>query len=323
VEMGLIAKRLGLVLAFAACAPGGAGAQDNWPAKQLSLVIGYPAGGPADAVARIVGNELSRRAGQTIIIENRAGADGNIAAIAVARSQPDGYTLLYVTPNIVAGPSLYKAAIDPIEELVPIIQTVSGPMALLVNKQLPVNSVADLVALAKSKPGTLSCGAAGGTPGIACQLFRSRVDPGMLIVPYKGQAPAMTSLMGGEISMIFEPVNTAQAAVSSEHLKALATTGLKRTHKIFSGLATVAETIPDFDLTVWQGLMGPKGMSKDLAITINRQINAALDAPEVRSRLEDAGIEVAGGSPDAFGQWIKTERTKIAALLTAAGVVPR
>jgi tripartite-type tricarboxylate transporter receptor subunit TctC len=290
-----------------------------WPSKPVHWVVPYAPGGPTDVVSRIIAPKLSERVGQPVIVENRVGAAGNIGTEAVARSAPDGHTLVYVVPAVIMNPFFIKASPDP-ASLVPVIRTVNLSMIMLGAANFPPDTVAEIIAQARAKPGTVSCGSAGGVPTVACELLKYHAGADMIMVMYKGQAPALNALMGGEINLIFDNASTAAAAVRAGRARPIATLNASRGTGQFSNLPTVSDTLPGFEFTIWHGVMAPAATPHETVARINREIGAVLAQPDVAKRLSDAGYEVAGGSPEDFERTFRAETDKYAKVLKATGV---
>jgi tripartite-type tricarboxylate transporter receptor subunit TctC len=223
-------------------------AQSAWPSKPIRWVVPFPPGGPADVVTRIVSAKLAERTGQPAVVENRAGAGGNVGHEAAAKAAPDGYTVLFVVPAIITNPFFLKASIDPFKELAPVIHLDSASMVLLSNPAFPAATVSEVIALARAKPGTVSCAASGALPQVGCEMLRAYAGSPMIMVQYKGNAPALNAVIGGEVNLLFDLVNTAQGQVKSGRVRAIASTNARRGIGPFGDLPVLSETIPDFEL---------------------------------------------------------------------------
>jgi tripartite-type tricarboxylate transporter receptor subunit TctC len=308
--------------ALAVLAASLAQAQSAWPSKPIRWIVPFPPGGPADVVTRIVSSKLAERTGQPNVVENRAGAGGNVGHEAGAKAAPDGYTVLFVVPAIVTNPFYLKASVDPFKELAPVIHLDSAWMVLLSTPSFPAATVAEVIAQARAKPGGVSCAASGALPQVGCEMLRSHAGAEMLMVQYKGNAPALNAVMGGEVNLIFDLVNTSQGQVKAGRVRAIATTSAKRTSGPLGDLPTVSETIPDFELVTWHGVMVPAATPKEIVQKLNREIQWVLEQPDVRKRFADGGLDITGGSPEAFDALLKRDYAKYGKILAGAGVKP-
>jgi tripartite-type tricarboxylate transporter receptor subunit TctC len=308
--------------ALAVLAASLAQAQSAWPSKPIRWIVPFPPGGPADVVTRIVSSKLAERTGQPNVVENRAGAGGNVGHEAGAKAAPDGYTVLFVVPAIVTNPFYLKASVDPFKELAPVIHLDSAWMVLLSTPSFPAATVAEVIAQARAKPGGVSCAASGVLPQVGCEMLRSHAGAEMLMVQYKGNAPALNAVMGGEVNLIFDLVNTSQGQVKAGRVRAIATTSAKRTSGPLGDLPTVSETISDFELVTWHGVMVPAATPKEIVQKLNREIQWVLEQPDVRKRFADGGLDITGGSPEAFDALLKRDYAKYGKILAGAGVKP-
>jgi tripartite-type tricarboxylate transporter receptor subunit TctC len=296
-------------------------AQD-WPTKPVRWLVPFAPGGPADVVARIVAAGLAERSGQPNPVENQAGASGNIAHAAASKAAPDGHTLVFVVPAVITNPFYLKAAVDPFADLAPVIHLDNASMVLIANPAFPPATLAEVLAFIKQNPGKATCGASGALPSVGCELLRSHAGADMLMVMYKGNAPALNALMGGEINMLFDVVNIAVGHVKSGRVRAIASTAPKRGTGPLPDLPVMAETIPGFDLVTWHGVMTSPATPRPLLERINRELNAVLQSPEVRQRFTASGLQVTGGTPEEFGAILKRDYDKYGAALRSAGVKP-
>jgi tripartite-type tricarboxylate transporter receptor subunit TctC len=308
--------------ALAVLAASLAQAQSAWPSKPIRWIVPFPPGGPADVVTRIVSSKLAERTGQPNVVENRAGAGGNVGHEAGAKAAPDGYTVLFVVPAIITNPFYLKASVDPFKELAPVIHLDSAWMVLLSTPSFPAATVAEVIAQARAKPGGVSCAASGALPQVGCEMLRSHAGAEMLMVQYKGNAPALNAVMGGEVNLIFDLVNTSQGQVKAGRVRAIATTSAKRTSGPLGDLPTVSETISDFELVTWHGVMVPAATPKEIVQKLNREIQWVLEQPDVRKRFADGGLDITGGSPEAFDALLKRDYAKYGKILAGAGVKP-
>lgn len=297
---------------------------DNYPNKPIRMIVPYTAGGGYDVIARLIGQKLTERWNQQVIVENRAGANGNIGAGAVARSSPDGYTLLMggIGPNAI-NPSIYgnQTPFDPIKDFAPVILVATFQNILVVNPSLPVRSVKELIALAKAKPGQLNYASAGSgsTQHLSGELFKTMAGVNLTHIPYKGSAPAMTALLGNEISLIFNSTPTTLPHVKTGRLRALAVTGSKRSAEV-PELQTVADAgVPGYEVFGWYGVLAPAGTPKEIVARLNAELAKVLEMPDIKVRFKDLGVEAGGGTPEQFGEYIKKEIVKWAKVVKESG----
>jgi tripartite-type tricarboxylate transporter receptor subunit TctC len=297
-------------------------AQSAWPSKPIRWIVPFPPGGPADVVTRIVSAKLAERTGQPAVVENRGGAGGNVGHEAAAKAAPDGYTVVFVVPAIITNPFFLKASVDPFKELVPVIHLDSASMVLLTNPAFPADTVSEVIALARAKPGTVSCAASGALPQVGCEMLRSYAGSEVIMVQYKGNAPALNALIGGEVNLLFDLVNIAQGQVKSGRVRAIASTNARRGIGPFGELPVVSETIPEFELVTWHGVMVPAATPRDIVQKLNREIQWVLDQPDIRRRFSDGGLDIAGGAPEAFEAILKRDYAKYGKILAGAGIRP-
>ena len=297
-------------------------AQAAWPSKPIRWIVPFPPGGPADVVTRVLSAKLAERVAQPAIVENRAGAGGNVGHDAAAKAAPDGHTVVFVVPAIITNPFFLKSSIDPFKELAPVIYLDSASMVLLTHPAFPASTVAEVIAQARAKPGSVSCAASGALPQVGCEMLRSHANTEMIMVQYKGNAPALNALIGGEVNLLFDLVNIAQGQVKSGRVRALASTNPKRGIGPFGELPVLSETIPDFELVTWHGVMVPAATPGDIVLRLNAEIQAVLDEPDIRRRFADGGLEITGGTPEAFGAILKRDYAKYGRILAGAGIKP-
>jgi tripartite-type tricarboxylate transporter receptor subunit TctC len=297
---------------------------EGFPNKPIKMVVPYPPGGPTDVQAPVVAEKLGSILGQPVVVENRGGAGGMLGSKLVAQAAPDGYTLLMGASGPQAiGPLMVQTPMyDPIKDFTPISLVSYSPMMLIVNPKLPVKSVKDLIDLAKQKPGTLNYGSYG--PGtmahLAGALFDSMAGVKMTHVPYKGSAPAMVALLGGEIDLMFDTIITALPHVKGGKVRALAVTKPTRSSAV-PDLPTVAESgLPGFEAVSWIGLMGPAGMPQEAVDQLSSAMVKALADPGVRERLAQAGAEPVGSDAATFAKQMKSELARWEPVVKAAGL---
>jgi tripartite-type tricarboxylate transporter receptor subunit TctC len=293
-----------------------------YPTRPVRIVIGYPAGGGADILARLIGQWLSERLGQAFIVENRPGASGNIATEAVVRAPPDGYTLLVVYVTNAINATLYdKLNFNFIRDIAPVASISREPNIMVVNPSLP--AIAEFIAYAKANPGKISMASGGnGTPGHAGgELFKTMVGIDMVHVPYRGAAPALTDLIGGQVHVMFAVISASIEYVRAGKLRALAVTTATRSEAL-PDLPTVSEFVPGFEASGWYGIGAPKNTPAEIVAKLNKEINAALADSNIKSRLADLGNTVVPGSPTDFGKLIAAETEKWGKVIRAANIKP-
>lgn len=297
-------------------------AQD-YPVRPVRLVVGFPPGGGADAAARLVAQKLYETWGQTVVVDNRPGAGGNLGTEIVAKSNADGYTLLMTSPGPVAiNPSLMKLPYNPRAELAPITLVAYGPNVLVVNPASSAKSLKELIALARGSSKRLNYGTSGvgTTPHLSAELLKMMAKIDMVHVPYKGAGPAVIDLVAGRIDLMIVSAPTVVGHVRAQRLKALAVTSLSRL-PLLPDLPTFDEAgMPGYEAVVWWGLIAPAGTPAALIDKLHRAVAAGLQTADARSRLSANGAIVVGNTPKAFGEFIQKETTKWAAVIKAAGI---
>lgn len=302
---------LGLLLV----APASVRAADAYPSKLVRMLVGFAAGGANDLVARAVATPLSSRLGRTVVVENRPGAGGNVATEVVAKAAPDGYTMLLGSVSSIAmGPALYKTVgYDPLKDFAPVTQAVIVPTLLAVHPSMPVRSLKDFVALAKRSPGTIDvgCPGFGSIAHLAGELFKRTAGIDFVLVPYKGGAPALADVMGGQISAMMSVMSTSAPHVQSGRLIGLAVTGAKRSPAL-PKVPTIAESgYPGYAADGWLGFFFPAGTPAEIVARLEREIKAVLALPEVSGQLEKVGMDVEPSpSIDAFQAVIRADVAK-------------
>jgi tripartite-type tricarboxylate transporter receptor subunit TctC len=319
-RLGLLRISLSVVLLGAAM-----GVSAAYPDRPLKLVVAYPPGGGTDIVARMIAPELSRRLGQPIAIDNRGGAGGNIGTEFAVRAPADGYTLLMgnVAPNAINVSIYKKLPYDPQKDLSPIALVAITPNMLVVNNELPVKSVAELVAYAKAHPGALNFPSAGqGTSShLAGELFNTQAQVKMMHIPYKGGGAAFSDLIAGQVQIFFATMPAAMPLVRTGKLRAIAVTSDQRASSL-PELPTVSEAgLPGFSATTWYGLYAPKGTPVEIVNRLNREIKDILDLAPIREKMMQQGFEPQSQTPEVFVAFIAKEIAKWAAVVKAAGIV--
>jgi tripartite-type tricarboxylate transporter receptor subunit TctC len=299
-----------------------AGAQ-SYPVKPVRLLVGFSAGGGADVVARGLSPRLTETLGQQVIVDNRPGANGLIAAELVAKATPDGHTLLITPGNYAFGPAMdSKFSLDMASAFAPVSLLAETPLLVVVHPSLPVKSIAQLVALARSQPGKLSyaSGGIGGSGHLAVELFRSLTRVDMVHVPYKGTGAAIADLVGGHVPLCFCTLPSVFAQAKQGRLRALAVTTARRTSAA-PDIPTVAEAgVPGFEMSQWYGLLAPAATPGAVIERLNAEIAKALKHPELRTRLQAEGAEPSGSSPQEFGAFFKAEIAKWTRVVQKAGI---
>src|SRR5687768_6273129 len=298
----------------------------TYPAKTVRVIVGFSPGGSTDVTARIVAQKLSEAWRQQVIVENRAGAGGNIGAEAVAKAPPDGYTLLVATTGVMAiNHRLYRTlSYDAVRDFAPITQIGSLPLILIVHPSLPVKSVKDLIALAKARPGQLSYASSGvgGTTHMTAEIFRMLTGVDIVHIPYKGSGQAMADLVGGQVPMAFDQVTSSYPQVEAGRLRALAVTSAKRFASV-PHLPTMAEAgVPGYEAVSWNGLSAPAGTPREIVGRIQAEVARIVQLPDIKERFFRDGIEPVASTPEQFAAHIKAERAKWEKVIEAAGIKP-
>ena len=301
----------------------GAFAQD-WPSKPIRFIAPNLPGGPTDILARMIGQKLAETLGQPVVVENRAGAAGNIGTEAAAKAPPDGYTL--VTGNNAtfgANVSLYKRlGFDPVRDFAPVVLVAAQPNILVVHPSLPVTSVKELIALAKARPGQLNYSGSGmgAAAHLAAELFKSMTGTSIVHIPYKSAAPALTDLIAGETQLMFATSLSVMPHIKASRVRALAVTTAKRS-RFLPELPTIAEAgVPGFEASTWHGVLVPAGTPVVIVDRLNTEINRILQLVDVRERLAAMGAEIVGGSAKEFADHIQREIPKWAKVVKSIGV---
>jgi tripartite-type tricarboxylate transporter receptor subunit TctC len=294
----------------------------DYPAKPIRVVVPFPPGGGTDLMARTVVQKLGESLGATIVIDNRGGAGGTIGTELVAKSPPDGYVLLVVSASHAINPGLYrKLPYDSVRDFAPVTMLTSGPGLLVVHPSVPVRTVKEFIALARSRPGQLNYASAGiGTPPhLAGELFKTLAGVDIVHVPYKGNGPAYTDLIGGHVSVMFPTIPTAIPHVRAGKLRALAVTTRSRT-AITPELPTISESgVPGYDVSSWYGLLAPAGTPAATVARLQREIVKVLRLPDVSEKLMAQGLDLVGNTPEEFAAILKSEIAKWAKVVTASG----
>jgi tripartite-type tricarboxylate transporter receptor subunit TctC len=294
----------------------------TYPTRPVRIMVGFPPGGPADILARLIGQRLSERLGQSFIIENRAGAQGQIATEAVIRAPADGHTLLMIVPgNGIANALNDKLNFNFIQDTAPVAGISNGPLLMEVSSATPVHTVPEFIAYAKARPGKVNFASPGigSTIQLCGELFKIMTGVDMVHVPYRGNAPAIIDLIAGQVQVLFADTPSSIAHVRAGKLRALAVTTAERS-KILPGVPTVSEFLPGFEASNWFGVVAPKSTPPEIIEKLNREMNAALAEPDIKARLADFGVAPLAGSPADFGKFIAAEAAKWSKVIRAANI---
>jgi len=315
-----------LAIAIGLCGVTPAPAQ-AWPTRAIRLIVPYPAGGPTDVLARLIADRLSPLLGQSIIVENRpGGAGGTVGAKVVSSAEPDGYTLLIsqvgaltISPSIYQGPDA-----DVAKSFVPVALVAVSPQILAVTPSLPVTSLAEFIAYAKASPGKVNFGSAGvgSQPHVLGELLKLVVDIKLTHIPYRGSAPAITDLLGGQIQMMFDTPVVFLSHIQAGRLRALAITSAARSPQLPDVPTMIESGLPRLQASLWSGLLAPAGTPAAVVARLNAAFNTAMNTPETKASLQKLGAEPNAMSPDEFGRFLAAETRKWAAVVTEAGIKP-
>ncbi len=295
----------------------------SYPTKPIRLIVPFPAGGTTDIFARIIAQKLSENLGQQVLVDNRAGASGIIGSEIVLKSPPDGHTLLLTATHHVVNPSLYKKLpYDTLKDFVAVALVATSPNVLVAHPSFPANSIKELIALAKAKPGQINFASTGigGANHLSGEMLKSMAGIDLVHIPYKGAAPAMNDLLGGHVSLMFDTIGVELPYVKAGKLKALAVTTAKRT-AIAPEIPTIAESgVPGYEAVSWFGLYGPAGMPKEIVNRLNTEVARILNLPEVHKKFMAYGAETEALSPDQFAAFVKSEIAKWGKVVKDCGV---
>ncbi len=311
-KIGAIALALMLVA--------GSAASQNYPAKPVRMIVGFAAGGPTDALARLYAQRLGGALGQQVVIENRGGADGVIAAEAVARSAPDGYTLFFASSGHAINASLYRnVPYRTVEDFEPIALIGESPNLIAVTPSLPARDLRELIALAKAKPGALNYGATSSPTHLATELLTSMAGIQVTRIPYKGAAPAMAALMAGDVQLVLSGIGTMLPQVRGGRLKGLAVTSAERS-PLAPEIPTVVESgLPNYVATTWYGLLAPAGTPRPIVERLNQDTRALLDDAAMKAQIASQGVMTTAMTPEQFGSFLRAEVAKWAKVVQDTG----
>lgn len=304
---------------FAAAQP-----SPTFPSKGLKIIVPVAVGGGADQMTRIMANGLATNIGHSVVIENKGGAGGTVGMEQGARAPADGYTLTMVYQSLGPNPYLYtKLPFDTVKDFAPVTQMVNYQLVMVVNSASPYNSVADLIAAAKAKPGALTFGSsgAGGASHLAMELFQSKTGTKFVHVPYKGNAPAMTDLLGGQITVIVDALAGVAPFVQSGKVRAMGVASPNRS-VLMPNVPTIGETVPGYDMRGWLGLVAPAGTPPDRITWLHKEIAATLNDPSIKARLVQTGNEIVASTPEQFSQFIRSELKSYEVIVREAGIKP-
>ncbi|HEX9556002.1 MAG TPA: tripartite tricarboxylate transporter substrate binding protein [Reyranella sp.] len=323
--MPQLRRRLLMALALLAVGVGTALAQ-AYPSRQIRIVVPFAAGaGVLDIMARLVGQHLGASLGQQVVIDNRPGAGGIVGAEVVAKAEPDGYTLLMGNTALVVSPYLYaKLPFEPLADFVPVTLVNSAPLLLVVHPSVPVQSVKELIAYAKARPGQLNYGSGGvgSTPYLATELLKAMAGIDVVHVPYKGGAPALADLVAGQLTFMIENVPGTMPLVKSGKLRALAITSAQRS-PLAPDLPTMAEAgVPDYEMVGWNGVFVAKGTPAEIVARLNSDLAKVLRLPDVKEQMATLGAEPGGDSTPAFGAFVKAESARWGRIIKERGIRP-
>ena len=310
-------------LAAGLCLSTGAAA-DAWPGKTIKIIIPFAAGGVTDVVIRTISPKLSEALGQPVVIENKGGAGGTLGTAMGAAAAPDGYTFIAPAASHTTTPSLYsKLSFDPVKDFAAVTQIVTVPYLLVVPASSPMQTLADFIAAAKAKPGTLTFGSAGNGSSnhLAGELLAGSIGAPLVHVPYKGSGPALADVLGGQLSFMFDTINTSTGHVKAGRLRVLGV-GTSKRSKIMPDVAPIADTVPGFEAVTWIGLLAPAGTPKEIVSRMHREIEKIVQIPEVQERLSASGAEPVATTPEQFGAYLSSEVAKWGRVVKQAKIPP-
>lgn len=317
--------RLALILSTLGCLMAAAAGAQDFPTRPVRVIVPLAAGGPVDTVTRIVAAGLTERLQQQIVVDNRPGAGGSVGADMVARATPDGYTLLMAANGTLAvSPNLMKLSFSVERDLAPITLIGTSPQVLVVHPSLPAKSVSELVALARSRPGTINFASSGqgSTAHLAAELFKATAKVDIVHIPYKGAGPALTDLAGGQTQMMITGISTTLPYIRADRLRPLGVTSTQRV-AVLPQVPPIAEAVPGYEVTTWYGLMAPAGTPPAVIARLNRETAAALENPTVKSKMAGAGVDAQTNTPEQFRAMIREETAKWGKVIRMVGIKSR
>src|SRR5687768_12626074 len=317
-------ERLKVILSpssFILCCALAASANAQYPDRPVRMIVGFPPGGAADILGRVVAHQLTETLGHQVVVDNRGGAGGLIATEMAAKAPPDGYTLLFTSIPHVINPHLYrKVGYDAVKDFAAVRQFVSVPLMMASGTSFPAKTVKDLIALARARPGQINyaSGGSGASSHLAMELLKSMAKIDLVHIPYKGTGPLITDLIGGQVNVTIASAVPLSPQVKAGKLRGLAVTSPQRSPS-FPDLPAIAETVPGYEVVNWFGILVPAGTSKTIVARINKELNAALASPELRKQLAAQGADAAGGTPEDFAKRIKADFAKWAGVVKESG----
>ena len=297
-------------------------AQQQWPAKSIRFVAPFAPGGGTDFIGRVAAQKLTEAVKQQVIVDNRPGAGGTLGAEIGAKSAPDGYTFTVIAGSYAVNPAIYKLAFDPVNDIVPIIQFSEGPLLVVVHPALPIKSMKDMIALAKAKPNGMSFASSGqgSIVHLATELFLYTAGVKAVHIPYKGTGPAITDTISGQTQFLFGSIAVVMPVVKQGRLRGVAVTTAKRLAAL-PDVPTLAESgVKGYDVVLWHGLVGPKGLPRPIVDRVNNELNKALKAKDMEDKLAVDGVSPAGGTPEQFAATIKRDIDTWRKVVQMAGV---
>jgi len=315
-------KMLRLAAGMIALVAGFHAAAQTYPTRPVKIIVPATTGGAIDVIARVVAEKMTASLGQPVVVENKPGASNNLGTDFVAKSAPDGYTLVIVASSHATNKHLFKnLGWDPVKDFEPIVYTHVVPLLLTVHPSVPAKTVPELVAWIKANPDKAVCAHSGNGSSLhmAAELFISMTNTKMQLVPYKGSSAAHPDLLAGRTVMIFDTITAISSHVKAGSLRGIAVTTTTRS-SMFPDIPTIAESLPGYDAATWGGILAPAGTPKEIVAKLNAAVNAALKMDDVRAKLEGAGIQIQGGTPEHFGNVIKGEVEKWGRIVKAAGI---
>jgi tripartite-type tricarboxylate transporter receptor subunit TctC len=316
-------KKTGLVIFVALLAglPPAQAQTGKWPDKSVRVVVPFAPGGATDVVARMLAPRLSEEFGQPFVVDNRAGAGGSIGVEIVVRANPDGYTILVGASSYASNAALYKLPYDPIEGITPVTLITRGPFIVAVHPSVKAHSMKEFLALARAKPGSLTFGSSGtgGVPHLATEHFRQMTNTNMIHVPYKGDAPAIVDLLGGQIQFFFGGPLVLSPHINAGKLRGLAVTSERRS-PVMPELPAVNELVPGYTAFTWFGMWTPAGMPREIVLRLNQSVARILKLPGVQERLRNDGMEAAHNTPEEFSRFIAADIAKWTKVVKAGNI---
>jgi tripartite-type tricarboxylate transporter receptor subunit TctC len=297
----------------------------DYPTHPIRFIVPFAAGGGSDAQSRILAEALTKRLGQPVVVENMGGAGGTIGVNLVARADPDGYTILSTTPSITINPYIQKdIAYDPARDFAPVIQTTTSPIVLVVPADSPIKSVQDVIDMARAKPGSVRYGSAGigSIAHLSTALFAAMANVKLTHIPYRGTGPALIDLLAGRLQVEFENAPGVLPQIHSGQLRAIAV-GTAKPSTLLPGLPTIAETVPGYESSSWFGVLVPAKTPRPIIDKLNAALNDALADPAVQKQLAGLGVERVGGTPEAFGAYLKAKIAEMKTVAKAANLTPQ